>query len=137
MKKQTVFDVRTYECDSYGHVNNANYLNYLEYGRMSFLQQIGFDYDGILKEGFFLYISHIDIRYKASAVFGDTLTVESYPAKMGAVSGTFHQTIKNQKGILCAEADVTWATVKAGGQLSKMPDKFIVPGLIPDPKDWE
>ena len=29
-------EVRSYELDSYNHVNNAVYLNYLEYARMEF-----------------------------------------------------------------------------------------------------
>ena len=37
MKVTSDLIVRTYECDSYGHVNNAVYVNYLEYGRMQFL----------------------------------------------------------------------------------------------------
>ena len=43
MKKFTLkFKVRSYECDSYGHVNNAVYLNYLEFARMSALEENGF-----------------------------------------------------------------------------------------------
>ena len=42
MKVFTVkFNVRSYECDSYGHVNNAVYLNYLEFARMSALLEKG------------------------------------------------------------------------------------------------
>lgn len=135
MKRRTVFKVRTYECDSYGHVNNAVYLNYLEYARMDYLEQIGFDYGGLVSAGFYLYVSHVDIYYKASALFGDTLTVESYSAKLGAVSGTFHQKILNQNGAVCAEADVTWACVGEGGRPCRIPKEFMVEDLKPDPAD--
>ena len=132
MKYFTTFKVRTYECDSYNHVNNANYLNYLEYARMDYLQQTGFDYEGIVKAGFYLYVTHIDIYYKFSAVFGDELTVETSPVKLGAVSGTFHQIIRNQKNDVCAEADVSWASVTTSGRPSRIPAQFMVPGLKPD-----
>lgn len=135
MKTKSSLQVRTYECDSYGHVNNAVYLNYLEFGRMDFLKQIGFDYDGILKAGYYLYVSHVDIYYKASAFFGDTLTIESYSSKMGAVTGTIHQRIINQNGVLCAEADVTWASVTTEGKPSRIPAEYMVDGLKPDPAD--
>ena len=36
-------EVRSYELDTYNHVNNAIYLNYLEYARMEYLRRIGFD----------------------------------------------------------------------------------------------
>ncbi|MBQ0052555.1 MAG: acyl-CoA thioesterase [Treponema sp.] len=132
MKYYTTFKVRTYECDSYNHVNNAVYLNYLEYGRMDYLQQIGFDYNGIVKDGFALYVSHVDIYYKTSAVFGDELTIETYPVKRGAVSGTIHQIIKNQNGSVCAEADVTWASVTTEGRPAKIPAEYDVKGLSPE-----
>jgi len=135
MKIKSILKVRTYECDSYGHVNNAVYLNYLEFGRMDFLQQIGFDYEGILKAGFYIYVSHVDIYYKASAFFNDELVIESYPTKMGAVSGTFHQKIMKQDGTICVEADVTWACVKTDGRPSKIPSEFLVDGLKPDIND--
>lgn len=132
MKYFTTFKVRTYECDSYGHVNNAVYLNYLEFGRMDYLQQCGFDYNGCVKAGFYLYVTHVDIFYKSSAYFGDELTIETEPAKLGAVSGTIHQIIRNQNGIVCAEANVTWASVNSKtNHPAKMPKEFMVLGLDP------
>ena len=71
MKITSSLTVRTYECDSYGHVNNAVYVNFLEFGRMEFLRGINFDYKGFIQAGSFLYISHIDIHYKASAYLDD------------------------------------------------------------------
>lgn len=132
MKYFTTFKVRTYECDSYGHVNNAVYLNYLEFGRMDYLQQCGFDYNGCVKAGFYLYVTHVDIFYKSSAYFGDELTIETEPVKLGAVSGTIHQVIRNQNGVVCAEADVTWASVNSSsGHPAKMPQNLMVSGLDP------
>lgn len=137
MKYYSPLKVRTYECDSYGHVNNAVYLNYLEYGRMDYLNQIGFDYEGLVKAGFYLYVSHVDIYYKASAFFNDDLEVESYSVKIGSVSGTIHQKIMKKDGTVCAEAEVTWASVTTAGRPSKIPQEFIVEGLKPDPNDKE
>jgi len=122
--------VRSYECDSYGHVNNAVYLNYLEYGRMEYLHQIGFDYKGLVADGYYLYITHIDIYYKASAFLDDELFVDVEPVKLNIISGTFRQTIRKKNGTVCAAADVTWASVKAG-KPSRIPEKYMVKGLYP------
>ncbi len=133
MKTQTTFSVRTYECDSYGHVNNAVYLNYLEFARMDYLKQIGFDYEGFVRAGFFIFVSHVDIHYKSSARFGDVLTILSEPIKFGAVSGTIRQVVQNNAGVVCAEAFVTWASVNSASfRPSKIPDEFVVSGLKPD-----
>ncbi len=124
--------VRSYECDSYGHVNNAVYLNYLEYGRMEYLHQIGFDYKGLVEAGYFLYVTHIDIHYKESAVLDDKLTIEVYPVKFGAVSGMFHQIIRKEDGSVSAEADVSWASVNSlTKRPCRIPSQFIVDGLKP------
>lgn len=130
MKYTSSLVVRTYECDSYGHVNNAVYLNYLEYGRMEYLNQIKFDYDNLVKEGYYLYITHIDIYYKSSAFLNDKLFIEVEPIALKAVSGKFHQTVKKEDGTLCAEADVYWASVK-DGKPARIPEKFMVEGLRP------
>lgn len=132
MKINSTLTVRSYECDSYNHVNNAVYLNYLEFARMDYLNKIGFDYNGIFNAGYYLYVTHVDIHYKASAFLNDELTIESYPTKMGAISGTIHQTVKNQNGVVCAEADVTWACVTKEGRPSKVPAEFLVEGLRPE-----
>ena len=46
MKLKFEIEVRTYELDSYGHVNNAVYLSYFEYTRMKYLR--GFLRKGII-----------------------------------------------------------------------------------------
>lgn len=132
MKHITELTVRPYECDSYNHVNNAVYQNYLEYARMDFLRAAGFDYKGIVAAGYYLYVTHIDIFYKASAVLDDKLFIETRPTKLKHVMGVFHQTVKKEDGTVCVEADVTWATVNHEGRPSKMPDGYMVDGLIPD-----
>lgn len=131
MKYTSELIVRSYECDSYGHVNNAVYLNYLEYGRMEYLHQIQFDYKGLVAAGYYLYVTHIDIHYKSSAFLDDQLFIDVTPVQLRAVSGTFHQTVRKADGTVCAEADVTWASVKEG-QLSRIPEQFLVDGLKPE-----
>ena len=41
-----------------------------------------------------------------------------------------HQTIKKEDGHICAEADVTWASVKNNAP-ARLPKEFIVDGLRP------
>ena len=131
MKTTSLLKVRTYECDSYGHVNNAVYLNYLEFARMDYLNQIGFDYKGIVDAGFAIYVTRVDISYKSSAFFYDELLIDTEPVKLGAVSGTLRQKISKRDGTVCAEADVTWAFVTREGRPSRIPPQFFVDGLRP------
>jgi thioesterase III len=131
MKHIAKLTVRSYELDSYNHVNNAVYLQYLEYARMEYLKAIGFDYPGLYDAGYFLYVTHIDIHYRQSARLFDELSIEVEPVKLGKLSGTFHQKITNRNGALCAEADVSWGCVDATGRPSRIPERFMVSGLSP------
>lgn len=128
---ETKLSVRTYECDSYGHVNNANYLNYLEYARWDFLKQIGFDNEAILEGGYAVYVARIEIDYKKSARADDELVIRSWAIKKGAVSGIIQQQIVRGEDII-AEAKVTWAFVDRDGMPTKLPKELDVPGLSPE-----
>ena len=58
-----------------------------------------------------------------------------YPVKFGAVSGMFHQVIRKEDSSICAEADVTWASVNSSTKRpSRIPTEFIVDGLKPQEK---
>jgi acyl-CoA thioester hydrolase len=130
MKHECFIQVRTYECDTYGHVNNAIYLHYLEYARYEYLKAIGFDYQAMTQAGYSVYISRVEIDYKKSALPDDKLIIISYPIKKGAVSGIIAQQIFREQELL-TEAKVTWAFVNTKGIPTKIPPKWDVPGLKP------
>jgi len=120
--------VRTYECDGYGHVNNANYLHYLEYARYEFLKDVGFDYPKAIGAGYGVYIARVEIDYKKPAVTDDRLTIKTRPVKKGAASGILAQQIYRGDDIL-AEAKVTWVFVDSKGVPVRIPGEWNVPGL--------
>jgi acyl-CoA thioester hydrolase len=130
---QSNLQVRTYECDSYGHVNNANYLNYLEYGRYEYLKDIGFDYPALVKAGYGVYVVRVEIDYRRSALPDDNLLIRTWPVKKGAASGVFAQEIWRGEELL-VEAKVTWAFVDSRGMPVKIPAQFDLPGLKPGQK---
>jgi len=130
MTTECTLRVRSYECDSYKHVNNANYLNYLEYARYEYLKDIDFDYEKAVRSGYGIYIARIEIDYKKPAFTDDTLLIKSWPVKKGAVSGTIAQEIWRGEDLLI-EAKVTWAFVDARGQPVKLPPEWDMPGLRP------
>jgi acyl-CoA thioester hydrolase len=57
------FEVRDYECDFQGIVNNAVYQNYLEHTRHVFLKQQGLDFVELSKQGIDLVVVRIEIDY--------------------------------------------------------------------------
>ncbi len=65
-------DVRDYECDMQGVVNNSVYQNYLEHTRHQYLKSIGLDFATLTEKQINLMVIRIEIDYKASLKSGDT-----------------------------------------------------------------
>ncbi len=130
MEYECTLRVRSYECDGYGHVNNAVYLNYLEYARGEYLKAIGFPYQKAIESGYGLYVARIAIDYKSPAFPEDDLKISTKAIKKGAVSGVMAQTI-SRDGVVLAAAEVTWAFVDAKGAPTRIPKEWDLPGLRP------
>ena len=58
-------EVRDYELDSQGIVNNATYINYLEQARSEYVRSLGVDFDEYYKAGYIFVVAGIDIEYRA------------------------------------------------------------------------
>lgn len=67
--------VRTYELDSFGHVNNAQYLHYLEEARSEFLLQMGLSFHDFAAHGVQLVIVEANLKYLSSARYGDEVVI--------------------------------------------------------------
>ena len=130
MKHETLLTVRSYECDSNGHVNHAVYVNYLEHARVQFLHAGGFDYKGMIANGFSMVISHVDLSYRLPAFADDELQIETDPRETRRVSGLIHQIVRRGADIL-AEADVTWCIVDRAGRPTRPPAEYDLRRLAP------
>ncbi len=122
--------VRGYECDINGHVNNAEYLRYLEAARMEFLHDIDFPYSRMHELGYAIFVSKIVIEYKAPALPDQTLHITTKPVKRQITNGTFDQTITNGEKTV-ARAEVTWVVVNPNGKPCRLPPEFDKEELYP------
>ncbi len=69
------FEVRDYECDLQGIVNNAIYLHYLEHTRHQFLKQAGIDFVALAEAGINLVVIRAEMDYLYSLRSGDQFSV--------------------------------------------------------------
>lgn len=61
---ETEMDVRDYECDIQGIVNNANYLHYTEHTRHLFLQSLGVSFARLHEQGVDAVVARMNLQYK-------------------------------------------------------------------------
>lgn len=87
------FDVRDYEVDLQGIVNNANYQHYLEHARHRFLLSRNVDFARLHDEGKDLIVSRVEIDYKSPLRSGDSFVVKLRVVKEGYLRMVFEQAI--------------------------------------------
>ncbi len=78
-------EVRDYECDLQGVVNNAVYLNYLEHARHRYLLDAGLDFARLHELGCDLVLMRSEIDYLSPLRSGDRFAVASRLERGGRV----------------------------------------------------
>ena len=108
------FEVRDYEADIQGIVNNANYLHYFEHTRNMFLRQRGFDFAELHARGIDTVVARVDVRYKQSLSPSDQFVCRLAVRKEG-IRFIFKQAIvRKPDNALCAEAETTVVSLVDG-----------------------
>jgi acyl-CoA thioester hydrolase len=110
-------EVRDYECDLEGIVNNAVYLNYLEHARHAFLKHQGFDFAALTQKGIHLVVIRIEADYLYPLRSGDKFYVTVNTERISKLRFGFLQDIFRlpyNKPIL--KAKVIGTSLNADGQ---------------------
>ncbi|GAA4849177.1 YbgC/FadM family acyl-CoA thioesterase [Paenibacillus vulneris] len=115
--------VRSTEIDVNGHVNNAKYLEYLEWGREEWYETVGLPYEAFSELGVHTVTVNININYRKECRQGDKLSILTQPQSVGRTSFVLKQEIYNDAGELCADAAVTSVTMDIQSRKSReVPD---------------
>jgi thioesterase-3 len=114
MSHTTTIKVRSYHCDSYGHVNNARFLELLEEARWSYLDE-SLDLAIWKENNLGIVVAALSINYRRPAPVDTVLEIRSTMGELGAKTGVIHQDVLDQTtGKVVADADVTFAVVDTG-----------------------
>ncbi|MFK5925731.1 MAG: thioesterase family protein [Desulfuromusa sp.] len=119
---QLEFQVRDYECDMQGHVNNAVYLNYLEHCRHEFIKELGLDFSELVRRGISLVVIRAEVDYKSSLHSGDQFMVGVILERVSPLRYRFIQDIyllPENKLVLRARVTGTGVSAKGRPQLPK------------------
>jgi acyl-CoA thioester hydrolase len=104
------FEVRDYECDLQGIVNNAVYQNYLEHTRHVFIKQQGLDFAALARQGINLVVVRIESDYLFPLRSGDRFEVGLNLERVSRLRFGFEQDIfrlPDRKPILRAKVIAT------------------------------
>jgi len=86
-------DVRDYELDTQGVVNNSVYQNYLEHARHQFLKEMGVNFNKLHADGVDAVVHKIVLEYKRPLMGDDSFVVKSRIRQKGHVRYIFDQDI--------------------------------------------
>ena len=110
-------DVRDYECDLEGVVNNAVYMHYLEHARHQYIKTLGIDFAELAKNGINLIVIKAELEYKSSLTSGDKFTVKLRVVRESRLKIVFEQDIyRLDSGKTVLKGRVTTTAVNANGR---------------------
>ena len=118
------FEVRDYECDLQGIVNNAVYLNYLEHARHRYLKSIGLDFAALHERGCDLVVTRSEIDYESPLRSGDRFLVRSRVRLQRRVRFQFEQEIVKLPGQERVLQAVISGTGVIDGRIGLPPELF-------------
>lgn len=85
------FEVRDYECDVQGIVNNSVYLNYFEHARHQYFKKIDLDFLQLTRAGLNLVLYRAEMDYRCSLRPGDKFRIDSSLERLSKTRCVFHQ----------------------------------------------
>ena len=130
---QLEMQVRDYECDIQGIVNNAVYQNYLEHCRHRFLYTANLDFAELHNKGIDAVVIKAELEYKFPLRPGDEFYVRLKMAKHGRLRIVFNQQIiRKGDEKLMVKAKVTSVLTRNGRPVSTemLEDKFNKAGIV-------
>ena len=127
----TEMNVRDYECDMQGIVNNSVYQNYLEHVRHLYLKQVGIDFAEYTRQGVNLVVVRAELDYKYPLVSGDSFLVCLTICRESALKFAFYQDIfrlPDNKPVLKAKIIGTALNQRGRPQIPEALDALLNPG---------
>lgn len=86
---KNTFRVRYAETDAMGIVHHASYIVYFEEGRSHYARERGYAYSQIEKDGYFLAVTQVNVRYIKPAHYDREITIATWIEQMQSRGMTF------------------------------------------------
>jgi acyl-CoA thioester hydrolase len=100
------FVVKESHLDTFGHMNNATYLQVFEQVRWDLISQKGYGIPEIREKGFGPVILEVQIRFKKELKLRQHVKIETTLLSYEGRVGTLLQEMKNDAGESCCTAEI-------------------------------
>jgi acyl-CoA thioester hydrolase len=91
-------EVRYAETDQMGVVYHTNYLVWMEIGRTTLIQELGFNYAELEKEGFIAPVLDIQASYKKPVRYGEKAIIKTWVEDYDGIRTTYGYEILSEDG---------------------------------------
>ncbi|MED1782747.1 thioesterase family protein [Brevibacillus fortis] len=118
MAHRYMLTVRSTDIDVIGHVNNAKYLEYMEWARFEWIWEQGFTLDELRRRAIMPVVVNININYRKELKMREEVTAITTVVKVGEKSFVIRQELYNAADVLVADADVTMVMIDANTRQS-------------------
>ncbi len=117
--------VRPTEVDVNGHVNNAKYVEYMEWGREEWYERQGLPYDRLFALGAVTVTANLNLNFRRECRQGEFLVIATRPERLGRTSFALYQEIRKRDGTLAADGVITMVTIDPATRKSRpLPDEL-------------
>jgi acyl-CoA thioester hydrolase len=121
---ETRVSVRSYELDSFGHLNHAVYLNHFEHARFQALAERGFSPRTMAERNEAVHVVRIEVDYRAEAFLGQEMVIRTRPVSSRTTSMVLHQeaAAADAPERIFADARVVAVWIGPDGRPVRIPD---------------
>ena len=98
--------IREHHLDTFGHVNNATYLQLYEEARWELITANGYGLDKVKSTGLGPVILEINVRFLKELRLRETITIHSQTTEYSSKIGTIKQWMTNSKGDICSDIEL-------------------------------
>lgn len=128
--------IYTYHIDFVGHVNNINYITWMENGRVKLFEAMGISiFDLLQTHNILPIITETFIQYKRPLFLNNQVNIECWVSLLNNASAILQFRFYNEKRELCTTGhqkgsfidSKTMRPVRLGGELRANFEKFLIP----------
>ncbi|MBI5879427.1 MAG: acyl-CoA thioesterase [Chloroflexi bacterium] len=127
------FRVRSYECDAYGHVNNVNYLRYMQEAAFDASAARGYDQSAYAAMGRLFLVRGTEIDYLQPLRYGDSVAVTTWVSDFRRVRSQRAYELKRvADDVVVARAATDWVFLDRDTQRPATIPEALIAAFFPD-----